>query len=161
MDELKMKNRLDTFMLDFYNDLKEKYKTADEDEEEPFFPKTKKKKKVEIMPAIKRKNRNNSISMIEAFFNSLVGSEVEEQFLLYEEFVNLPWLRDLPHIAWNFFETLWLYSADDQEELELAMLDRENIDINAKLRLDRIKKEFDKSTFEYAWETFKKLARNP
>ena len=100
--------------------------------------------------------------MIEQFFNSLVGSEVEEQFLVYDEFVNLPWLWDLPYIAWNFFETLWLYSADDQEELEMAMLDRDNIDLNSKLRLDWMKKDFDsKSTYEYTWNAFKKLARNP
>ena len=84
---------------------------------------------------MKKHNNKSLYSIIENFFNSLVDSEVEEQYITFEEFIWLDWWKNLPFVIWDFFETLWLYSADDEEEIEIAMLWGEESNYSNALKL--------------------------
>jgi hypothetical protein len=68
----------------------------------------------------------------------------------------------LPHIIWDFFETIWLYSADDEEELEIALRVGDEINFQKLERLNGMKGEMsDDQSFNNAWKVFKKFCRNP
>lgn len=81
-----MKKNMENFMGEFYNELKNKYQVSDDEkEEEMWFSKKKRRKEI-----VNNKKTNKSLySIIETFFNSLVDSEVEEQFMTFEEFIRL------------------------------------------------------------------------
>jgi len=119
-------------MGEFYNELKNKYQVSDDEkEEEMWFSKKKRRKEI-----VNNKKTNKSLySIIETFFNSLVDSEVEEQFMTFEEFIRLDFWKNLPYIIWEFFENIWLYSADDEEEIENALIKGEESDYSNILKL--------------------------
>ncbi len=150
---------MDGFMKEFYGELQEKYQDiGDPPEEETFFFKKLEKKEA---PKQGRRTPKSLINMIDNFFGSLVNAEVEEQSLSFEEFSHLKFRRGLPSIIWDFFETLWLYSADDEEEFEHAQRVGEDIDRIRFEKLEKAKAKFDDQTISFAWKIFKRLSRNP
>jgi len=114
---VQMKKNMDNFLIEFYNELKHKYPDDEEEQEEELWFSTKKAKKKEATTK-KATHSKGLYSIIENFFNSLVDSEVEEQFITFDEFIWLDFWRGLPFVIWDLFETIWLYSADDEEEFE-------------------------------------------
>lgn len=83
---VQMKKNMDNFLIEFYNELKHKYPDDEEEQEEELWFSTKKAKKKEATTK-KATHSKGLYSIIENFFNSLVDSEVEEQFITFDEFI--------------------------------------------------------------------------
>ena len=61
---------------------------------------------------------------------------------------------------WDFFEFMWLYSPDNEEEYEISQRLGEELNFERLKRLEKIKKSMNKATFKFVWEGFLKMSRN-